>query len=30
MTLAGFVVAVLITQTFRFQKDFSKMLGGAA
>ncbi len=29
MTLAGFVILVLITQTFRFQKDFSKMLGGA-
>ena len=28
MTLAGFVVLVLITQTFRFQRDFSKMLGG--
>ena len=29
MTLAGFVMVVLVTQTFRFQKDFSKMLGGA-
>jgi phosphatidate cytidylyltransferase len=29
MTLAGFIIVVLITQTFRFQKDFSKMLGGA-
>ena len=29
MTLAGFVIVVLVTQTFRFQKDFSKMLGGA-
>ena len=29
MTLAGFVILVLVTQTFRFQKDFSKMLGGA-
>jgi phosphatidate cytidylyltransferase len=29
MTLGGFVIVVLITQTFRFQKDFSKMLGGA-
>ncbi|MEP7147503.1 MAG: phosphatidate cytidylyltransferase [Acidobacteriota bacterium] len=29
MTLAGFLIVVLITQTFRFQKDFSKMLGGA-
>src|SRR5688572_11378773 len=29
MTLAGIVIVVLITQTFRFQKDFSKMLGGA-
>ena len=28
LTLAGFVILVLITQTFRFQKDFSKMLGG--
>jgi len=28
MTLAGFVIVVLITQTFRFQKDFSKMLTG--
>jgi len=28
MTLAGFIAIVLITQTFRFQKDFSKMLGG--
>ena len=28
LTLAGFVIAVLITQTFRFQKDFSKMLTG--
>lgn len=28
MTLAGFIIVVLITQTFRFQKDFSKMLGG--
>lgn len=28
MTLAGFIIFVLITQTFRFQKDFSKMLGG--
>jgi len=28
MTLAGFIILVLITQTFRFQKDFSKMLGG--
>jgi len=28
ITLAGFVILVLITQTFRFQKDFSKMLGG--
>ena len=26
--LAVFVIAVLITQTFRFQKDFSKMLTG--
>ncbi len=26
--LAGFVILVLITQTFRFQKDFSKMLAG--
>jgi phosphatidate cytidylyltransferase len=29
MTIAGFIILVLITQTFRFQKDFSKMLGGA-
>jgi phosphatidate cytidylyltransferase len=29
MTLAGIVMVVLVTQTFRFQKDFSKMLGGA-
>ena len=29
MTLAGFVIVVLVTQTFRFQKDFSKMLAGA-
>jgi phosphatidate cytidylyltransferase len=28
MTLAVFVIAVLITQTFRFQADFSKMLAG--
>jgi phosphatidate cytidylyltransferase len=28
MTLAGFIILVLISQTFRFQKDFSKMLGG--
>ena len=27
-TLAVFVITVLITQTFRFQKDFSKMLTG--
>jgi phosphatidate cytidylyltransferase len=27
-TLALFVIAILITQTFRFQKDFSKMLTG--
>jgi phosphatidate cytidylyltransferase len=27
-TLALFVIAVLISQTFRFQKDFSKMLTG--
>lgn len=27
-TLALFLIAVLISQTFRFQKDFSKMLGG--
>lgn len=29
LTVAGFVAALLITQTFRFQKDFSKMLAGA-
>jgi phosphatidate cytidylyltransferase len=28
ITLAAFMIVVLITQTFRFQKDFSKMLGG--
>ena len=28
-TFALFVIVVLITQTFRFQKDFSKMLTGA-
>lgn len=28
MTLSLFIGAVLVTQTFRFQKDFSKMLGG--
>lgn len=28
MTLCLFVGAVLVTQTFRFQKDFSKMLAG--
>ena len=27
-TLAGFVIAVLATQTFRFQVDFTKMLAG--
>lgn len=27
-TLALFLIAVLISQTFRFQNDFSKMLGG--
>ncbi len=30
LTMALFVIAVLATQTFRFQKDFSKMLTGAA
>src|SRR5690606_39209811 len=29
LTVSGFVAALLITQTFRFQKDFSKMLAGA-
>jgi phosphatidate cytidylyltransferase len=29
MALAIFIVIVLVTQTFRFQKDFSKTLGGA-
>jgi phosphatidate cytidylyltransferase len=29
MALAIFIIIVLITQTFRFQKDFSKMLAGA-
>ena len=28
LTLALFVIGVLISQTFRFQKDFSKMLAG--
>ena len=28
IVLAGFLVVVFITQTFRFQKDFSKMLAG--
>src|SRR5688572_19362035 len=28
MALALFIIVVLVTQTFRFQKDFSKMLGG--
>ncbi|MBA2379584.1 MAG: phosphatidate cytidylyltransferase [Blastocatellia bacterium] len=28
LTLAGFIGLLLITQTFRFQKDFSKMLTG--
>lgn len=28
-TVAGFVILVLVTQTFRFQADFSKLLGGA-
>ena len=28
VTLVAFVIAVLVTQTFRFQKDFSKMLTG--
>ncbi|MFN6964512.1 MAG: phosphatidate cytidylyltransferase [Pyrinomonadaceae bacterium] len=28
IVLAAFVIAVLITQTFRFQRDFSKMLAG--
>ena len=28
LTIALFLIAVLITQTFRFQKDFSKMLAG--
>jgi phosphatidate cytidylyltransferase len=27
-TIAAFVIAVLISQTFRFQKDFTKMLAG--
>ena len=30
LTVAAFVIAVLITQTFRFQVDFSKMLTGAS
>lgn len=29
LTLAAFIGTVLISQTFRFQKDFSKMLAGA-
>ncbi|MGQ0543678.1 MAG: phosphatidate cytidylyltransferase [Blastocatellia bacterium] len=29
LSLAMFVIAVFITQTFRFQKDFTKMLTGA-
>jgi phosphatidate cytidylyltransferase len=29
IALALFIIVVLVTQTFRFQKDFSKMLGGA-
>ncbi|MEO8648085.1 MAG: phosphatidate cytidylyltransferase [Acidobacteriota bacterium] len=29
LTLGAFTIAVLITQTFRFQKDFTKMLAGA-
>lgn len=29
MTLAIFIIVVLVTQTFRFQKDFTKMLAGA-
>ncbi len=28
LTIAGFVIVLLISQTFRFQKDFSKMLTG--
>jgi phosphatidate cytidylyltransferase len=28
IALAGFLIIVLVTQTFRFQKDFSKMLAG--
>nr|MBA3631341.1 phosphatidate cytidylyltransferase [Acidobacteriota bacterium] len=28
LTIALFVIAVLVTQTFRFQKDFTKMLTG--
>jgi hypothetical protein len=28
IALAAFVIIVFITQTFRFQKDFSKMLTG--
>jgi phosphatidate cytidylyltransferase len=29
LTLAAFIIVVLVTQTFRFQKDFTKMLAGA-
>lgn len=29
ITLAAFIAAVLVTQAFRFQKDFTKMLAGA-
>lgn len=28
LSIAAFIIAVLATQTFRFQADFSKMLGG--
>ncbi len=28
LTLAGFLIVLLVSQTFRFQKDFSKMMGG--
>jgi phosphatidate cytidylyltransferase len=29
LLLAGFMIALLVSQTFRFQKDFTKMLAGA-
>src|SRR5215213_3457006 len=29
LAIAAFLIALLISQTFRFQKDFTKMLAGA-